>query len=194
MMDKTNQDPQKLMRLAKSGDKEAFDQIYEIYFVPVFRYLYARTKNKECAQDLSQEVFFKAFRKISLFKVSKAHPLSFFFTIARNTLIDYYRKKKDILIDDENLVFGNIADKNQEMAKKQLFSNDDRLVYGLIDQLPPSYQEVIRLKYIEDLTNNEIASRLGKSGDNVRQIHCRALKKLRKILNTSKNYEKNFYK
>ncbi|KKU85720.1 MAG: hypothetical protein UY14_C0015G0015 [Parcubacteria group bacterium GW2011_GWA1_47_9] len=65
---KPENDLKQLMQLAKNGDTEAFGRLYELYFTPVYRYIYLRTKNKEEAEDLSQAVFVKVFKSIGAFR------------------------------------------------------------------------------------------------------------------------------
>jgi RNA polymerase sigma-70 factor (ECF subfamily) len=66
--DNLQNDPKILMQLAKSGDTEAFSRLYELYFIPVFRYIYFRVKDKEEANDLTQIVFLKVFSSLPNFK------------------------------------------------------------------------------------------------------------------------------
>ena len=87
-------DAKELMRLAKDGDSEAFGLLYSKYFVPVFRYIYLRLKNKEEAEDLAQTVFLRVYKSLTRFRDQGKEPLAYFFTIARNAIIDYWRKKK----------------------------------------------------------------------------------------------------
>jgi len=88
--------PEKLMERAKNGDAEAFSRLYEIYFAPVFHYIYLRVKDKETAEDLMQDIFLKIFRSIRNYQKEGISPLAYFFTVARNRVIDYWRKKKEI--------------------------------------------------------------------------------------------------
>jgi len=175
--DKPEKDPKQLMQLAKNGDTEAFGQLYELYFKPVYRYIYLRTKSKEEAEDLSQVVFIKIFKSIGGFQEQNKQPLAYFFTIARNTVIDHWRKKKDIL-----------TDKPPETLSAESFENPQRLidqkstaqaVYQAIENLTEEQQEVIILKFINDLSTTEIAKILDKKEDAVRQTQCRALKILK---------------
>ena len=92
-------DPWLLMKLAKEGESEAFSQLYELYFVPVFRYIFFRVQQKETAEDLTQTVFLKAYKAAERFPTEGKNPLAYFFAIAKNTTKDYYRKKKDISQD-----------------------------------------------------------------------------------------------
>ena len=175
-------DPKILMQSAKSGDTEAFSQLYELYFTPVFRYIYFRVKNKEEANDLSQTVFFKVFRSLPNFQEKNKSPLAYFFTVARNTVIDYWRAKKEISFNDLENVFGQMPDKTDnplELIKKKEIGWTIRRA---VKQLTDDQQEVITLKFINEMPNKEIAALLEKTEEAVRQLQCRALKALREIL------------
>ncbi len=108
------QNPKSLIESAKKGDRRAFDKLYELYFTPVYRYVYLRVKDKSEVELIAQDVFIKVYKSLSTYEVKTASPLSYFFTVARNTIIDYWRKnrhqvsygKEDVLIqipDKEDL-------------------------------------------------------------------------------------------
>lgn len=175
-------DPETLMRLAKSGDAEAFGRLYELYFAPVFRYIYFRVRNKEEANDLTQKVFLKVFCSLPNFRDQNKSPLAYFFVVARNAAIDYWKAKKEISVDDSENAFGQIPDKANnpiELVEKQETS---QALYRAVNQLTDDQQEVIVLKFINEMPNKEIAALLGKTEEAVRQLQCRAIKALRQIL------------
>jgi len=118
-------------------------------------------------------------------------PLSYFFTVARNTVFDFYKKKKDLVIgensgDDEMPnIFEKLADENPNPLESIEISEKKKSIISMIGSLEGSQKEVVYLKFIEDLSNPEIARILDKSEDAVRQIQSRALRKL-KVLFTEK--------
>jgi RNA polymerase sigma-70 factor (ECF subfamily) len=175
--------PEELMEKAAAGDKEAFSLLYKEYFVPIFRYIYLRLRDTETAEDLAQNVFVKVFKKIKFYKNKNRPPLAYFFTVARNNLIDHWRRNKNAapleLTDEALLVSG---DHGREM--------DDRMgkerIKKILDCLPEDQKEAMILKYINELDNKEISFILKKKEDAVRQLHCRALKKIRQYFNSDK--------
>lgn len=170
-----------LMRLAKKGDADAFAKIYEAYFVPVFRYVYLRVKSRQDAEDLTQIVFLKVYQAVSRFEERNVSPLAYFFIVARNTVIDHWRKKKEIFLENTEMERevartppaaenpGDIVQKNQNL---------DMLHQG-IQELTEEQQNVIILKFINDLSNKEVGKIMQRSDEAVRQLQCRALKALR---------------
>lgn len=187
--DNFQNDPKILMQMAKSGDTDAFGRLYELYFVPVFRYIYFRVKNKEEANDLAQTVFLKVFRSLSSFREQNKSPLAYFFTVAKNTVIDRWRTKKEVLLDDPESVFGQIPDKTSNPLELVENEETDHAVRRAIEQLTDDQQEIIVLKFINEKPNKEIAAFLGKTEEAVRQLQCRALRVLRQILKSQDLYE-----
>lgn len=174
---KKENNPLLLMRLAKNGDQNAFSQIYELYFVPVFRYIFLRVQNKSDAENLAQDVFLKAYKNIDNFHEKNKEPLTLFFTIARNTVIDFWKKKKEILIEDGD---GLIESKDPlEMIKK---SDDWQRIILALKKLSEDQQEAISLKFISGLSNKEISQLLEKSEESIRQLQSRGLRILRGYL------------
>lgn len=175
-------DPGILMHLAKDGDPDAFGQLYTLYFTPVFRYIYARVSNKDDANDLAQVVFLKAYQSITRFHDQNKPPLAYFFTISRNSVIDYWRKKKDIPFSDiENTIIGlpDTAQSPHDAAEKKSMA---QTIHQTLLQLTDEQQEVIVMRFINEMSNKEIAELLGKTEEAIRQLQCRAIKSLRQKL------------
>lgn len=173
--------PKDLIEKAKSGDNEAFGVLYEQYYLPIFRYIHFRIKKKEDTQDLVQIVFLKVYESIERYEDRGKDPLSFFFTVARTTVIDYLRRKKDLPL------YENVDIKTEDGPEEYAETNEQaELVNQSIQGLNEDQKEVILLKFMAELPNNEIATQIGKSEESVRQIQHRALeilkKKLKKLL------------
>ena len=88
-----------------------FDYIYSKYFTPLYRYCLSQTKNKEAAEDIIQNVFLKVLKK---FPPNQLPPLPYFFTITRNTIIDYWKKKKEIVVDISTVPFTSLIDEKDD--------------------------------------------------------------------------------
>ena len=170
-----------LILRAKNGEKAAFAEIYRDYFTPVCRYLYVRTGHKAAAEDLAQIVFLKVYLAISRFEFSAEKKLlPYFFTVARNTVIDYYRRKKIPAVDADRL--WDLADPGQNGEEQIIKQEQKKEILAALRELNFEQQEAIINKYLNGLANNEIAKILGKTEAAVRQLQCRGLKKLRIIL------------
>lgn len=172
-------DPKVLMRLAKEGDVNAFAKIYEMYFVPVFRYIRLRVKDTQEAEDLTQTVFLKVYQSTSLFQIQNKSPLAYFFTVARNTVIDHWRKKKDVLLEDveKAVVEASSATEGPEILAQK---NEIAVALGnAMKELTEEQQSAIIFKFINEISNKEISKIMEKSEEAVRQLQCRAIKALR---------------
>jgi len=184
MSDKQNGDPQTLMLLAKEGDREAYGALYEQFFTPVFRYIYRRTQDRETAEDLAQTVFLKIFQSVKNFTDQGISPLAYFFATARNAVIDFGKKKKEVTLDDSES--GQIeieADKSENPDVKMKQKDMQKDLEIALRTLPADQREALSLRFLSGLKNAEISVVMKKSEESIRQSQCRALQTLRK--NTS---------
>lgn len=161
---------------------ERFEELYERFFTPVFRYVLLRVKNRAEAEDLAQTVFMKAYQANPPGKGGQELSLNYFFTVARNTVIDHWRKKKDVVVDDPDEAFENIPD-TETPEGDAMRGEANMAVRQALQLVSPSEQEVLILKFMNELSTKEIAKLLGKSEVAVRQLQSRGLKALRAHLN-----------
>lgn len=181
-MDPDFDDPQEIIRQAKKGDRKAFERLYKMYYVPIFRYIYLRIRNKQETEDIVQEVFMKIYGSIESYQDQGKDSLAYFFTIARNKVIDSYRKKKNVSLD-ENLVVFEQLESHYDNPEELFEQNENaRIVNLAIQSLNDTQKEVVIMKYINGLSNNQIAQILGRKEDAIRQIQHRALKVLKQRL------------
>lgn len=165
-----------LISQAQNLDQDAFSKLYRDYITPVFRFLYVRTGNRDLAHDLAHTVFIKAFEVKDIFIKS---PQAWLLSIARNTLIDYWRKKKELpLSDQESFVADDRVPIEDSIDVAQKFSRVRRALSRLSDD----QQEIITLKFIEGLDNNTISYVTKKSQTAIRSLQYRALSQLRELL------------
>lgn len=167
-----------LFKQARLGNQSSFDELYNLYLTPVYRYIFLKTGHKQTTEDICQIVFIKAYENINKLK-SYEKPLAWFFTIARNAVIDHYRNRSN----KETLEF-----KPETLEIPSFFSPPEKeidrniTIKKLADalaQLPSDQNEVMVLKFLKDLNHREIAEILEKSPEAVRQLQCRAIKNLK---------------
>ncbi len=183
---KHNETVKALFEKAQKGDHEAFSSVYHDYYAPIYRYLYLRTNDKDTTQDLCQEVFLKGYQSMSSFVLTSTNPIAYFYTIARNTLIDFYRKKElDIVSRNDSLETLPSLTRNAE--EECILKEETRALYESIAELTEDQREVITLKCIEGLSTKEIAALLDKQEDAIRQLQVRGLRSLGSLLR--KKYE-----
>ncbi|MDB5160503.1 MAG: polymerase sigma factor SigX [Candidatus Saccharibacteria bacterium] len=171
--------PRKSLPYRDEGNShEEFGKIYEVNQPLIFRFMFWRTKDEMLAEDLTSHVFEKAWRTRASFVGGSAK--AWIFRIARTTLIDYWRKQKDVDVED---TFFDERGQEQptldELAEQSL--TKDRLRVA-IATLPYDMRRVVELRFIQGKNVRHIAKELDLTEANVRVLQYRALQKLRKGL------------
>jgi RNA polymerase sigma-70 factor (ECF subfamily) len=174
-----------LVEKVQAGQTAAFGEIYNLYFEKVYRFIFYRVSHKELAEDLAEEVFIKIHKKINSVKESQAFE-GWMYQIARNTVIDYYRSKKTLVSLDD---IENTLEYETNIVDSLNLQSHQKILLKFLNQLPPDQQTVIKLKFLENLDNPEIAAILKKSEGAIRVIQHRALTQLQ---NLAKGLEKPF--
>jgi len=165
---------------AKQGDSEAFAYLYNTYLTPLYRFIYFRVKNTQDAEDLTQTVFIKAWEAIGSYEDKGYSFSSWLYTIARNTVTDYWKKKKPILVADPKETFGHIADTKENSHEKMANRELQEEIIHHIQTLSEEQQTILILKFMSERTNEEIEEITGKRQDAIRALQYRALKTLKK--------------
>ena len=168
-----------LVQQAKYGDSTAFSHLYDYYLTPIFRFIYFRVGTKEDAEDITQHVFLKAWNALGDFEHEGKSFSAWLYRIARNTTIDYWRKKKSISIDPAADIFLKQQDPRNNPAEAASQKEEAEIIRNSLYMLNEDQQTIITLKFIEGLSNVEISSITGKSEGAIRQAQSRGLKALR---------------
>jgi len=168
----------RLVKRAISGDFEAFGEIYSIFLDRIYRYVFYQVKNKMTAEDITEEVFIKAWNAIGSCKGREKTFSAWLYRIAHNRVIDNFRsQEKEQSIDMETIA--ELSHPELEVEKE---IDHHKLLNG-IAELPQNQKQVIILKFIEGLDNSEIGQIMGKNQGAIRILQMRALAKLRDRLN-----------
>ncbi len=165
---------------SQRGDKEAFGELYDIYLKPIFRYVYFKVGNREDAEDLTEQVFLKAWQYIDKYNSKKSFFSSWLYIIAKNQVIDHYRQNKKNIELEDWLKETHIQPEGQAKVEQELLQ---KKIFKKIKKLPEKQQEIIILKFFENLSNKEIAKIVNKPEGAIRILQYRALKKLKLIIN-----------
>ena len=157
---------------------EEFGRLYEIYLPKIYQYARYRVADRDAAEDLTADIFNRALDGFTRFNPQKASFSTWIFSIARNTIIDYYRKhaKEMRLIRDTEPENAISSDSPEEKVSR---SEEITRLRECISKLNENEQELISLKFSGGITNREIARITGLSESNVGTILCRAIRKLR---------------
>jgi RNA polymerase sigma-70 factor (ECF subfamily) len=172
----------------RSHDREAFVKAYDDNIKDIHRFVYFKIGKKEEADDLSSMIFLKAWNHIQNNTLEDAKTLrALLYKIARNTIIDFYRdsgNKINASLDDENRPIDIMAegeDQIDQQAKIDQAANLS-LIKSKLPLLKEEYRELIIMKFINDLSLEEISDISGKSRGSVRVSLHRALNALRELV------------
>lgn len=150
-----------LVERSQEGDQEAFAQLYEVFVDPIYRYVVFRVKNED-AEDIVENIFLRVWEKMGKYEKRKNVAFSaWIFRIAHNMVVDYYRSGDR---STEELPV-EVVDDNREHNPLFVAQNsfDRELLKKALAKLKEPYREVIVHKFINDLSNTEVAAILGKS-------------------------------
>ncbi len=167
-----------LVRDAKLGNTDAFAKLYDYYVNPIYRYVYYKV-NREDALDITESIFLKIWENLKSYRKIKGTFSSWVFKIAHNLIVDHYRLQRQYIpIDDLNLPDEKRESDPSARAQEAL---DQENLKRALSQLKKKYQQIILLRYVNDLELSEIAKIMKKSEGSLRVLKFRALQALRKV-------------
>lgn len=158
-----------------TGSAKEFTRHYEEHKNSIFNYLLYRVAfKKDTAEDLTSEIFLKAFEHFDSY--DRARPFkTWIFAIAHNHLVNYYAGRKETLPLDEAVELVKKSSEGDNLDEKMLIGN----IFGLVEKLPANQRDLIIMRYVNDLSNQEIAEILGKEEGAVRTGLSRAITAIR---------------
>lgn len=171
---------EKLIKQAIGGDSSAFGALYDRYQAMIYRFVLVKVGRREEAEDITHQVFLSAWTNVRSYK-HRGYPFSsWLYQIARNQVIDHYRANKNDIslekMDPEYFVLPATA--QFDLGTKLEIEK----VRAAIQALKPDYQDVIIMRFIEDVSLKETATILKKTEGAVKLIQHRAIKELKKML------------
>lgn len=173
-----------IIQLVLQGDKKAYAMLIERYQHFVFTLVKRMAENHEDAEEITQDVFVKAYHSLSGYSGGSKFS-TWLYTIARNATLSHLRKHKIATTSDVEL---KITDHSTEQALDR--KNNKALINAAINQLTPTDAQILTLFYLHEQTIDEIAQVLDMTISNVKVKLYRSRKKLKEILD--KNYRNEF--
>lgn len=184
-MEITSQIIQQHIEKAKKGDQVAFTFLLDFFWNEVYGFMLKRTENEADTEDIVIETFAKAFDRIATYNPEYAFN-TWLIAIAKNVHIDLLRKKRSSLFveitDEEDQQAYNVADSSPSPEDKLIKEQNLSSLLECIKKLKPQYQEVIQLRYFQELSYQEIADQLTEPLNNVKVKLLRAKKLLSEII------------
>ena len=168
-----------LIDKAIAGDGNAFGRLYDMHVDRVYRHIYYRVGNTEDTEDLTHQVFLKAWQAIDKYRKTASPFIAWLIRISHNLVIDFYRSRKSEAYIDFEIVDDKPDTDPQQIVETQFNQQEMRKA---ILKLKGDQQQVILMRFIEDFSYGEIAAALGKSEGAIRVILHRGLAKLKTIL------------
>lgn len=162
------------------SSRKIFSDIYDRYVTKIYRFIFLKVGDQQTAEDLTSEVFLRAWRVVQKKPKAVTNMQAFIYQIARNLLVDHYRQKAQAqLVSAEELV---IPDLEQDVEARMAIQSDMEAVRTALANLKEEYREAIVWYYLDELSAPEIAKITGKSEESIRVTIHRALNALREHL------------
>jgi RNA polymerase sigma-70 factor (ECF subfamily) len=165
-------------------DAEAFGKLYQQYVRRIYNYLYRHTGNQTEAEDLTSRTFYRALRGIHGYKDKGGSFQAWLFRIAHNLVVNWYRdqSRHQVVSLEVTSDHAGQAVHRDEPHEKIVRTERQELVARLIDQLPEIRKTLLILKFVEKMSNEEIAKVLGKTEGAIKSLYHRTLLDLRETL------------
>lgn len=177
-------DDKQLMILVQNGDEFAFRRLFDRYKRPILSYIKNLSLELEVAEEITHEVFLKVYRKRESFD-PQFQFTTWLWTIARNTSLDYLRKKKDILFDDiyhkgedGSSFIDDIGSDDKEIEATFIEQQDAEVLARCLDKLIANQKEALMLRVYSELDYDQIALAMKISVSSVKSLIHRAKKNL----------------
>jgi RNA polymerase sigma-70 factor (ECF subfamily) len=176
----------------RSPDLEKIEKLINDYQKEIINFHFRLVGNRFDAEDLAQETFIKAYKKLNTLK-NPEKTRSWLYSIARNTVVDFFRKNKNREVGQSSALLENIAqatatDLQDYAAEREISKELERF----IDKLVKEDRAIIRLLYYEGFTYKEIVKLLNINENTLKSRLHRARKVLLEMIRTSKVFEKSF--
>jgi RNA polymerase sigma-70 factor (ECF subfamily) len=179
-------DSKRLVTRYQAGEKGAFEELYLRYFEPIYTYARVALAEHHAAEDVTQQVFVRALPALERYELRAGVPFrGWLFAIARNTVIDALREQHSLKPEPsdrlELLREQDGALRDPDLSDRLSWLSD-REISMFVERLPLAQRQVLVLRFMLDLSGQEIAQVMGRSHLSVRQLQVRAVATLRRRL------------
>ncbi len=172
--------PDPLLDRARNWDKQALTEIYDRYAPAIYRYVYRRLGREAVAQEIAAETFHRLLGALKNGGGPNRHLSGWLYRVAHNLVVDFYRGEPE----EPNASLDQVQLMAEDSSGETLIIQDEevnRLRAGL-RRLTPLQQQVLTLRFLEELSLKETAGILEKTAGAVKGLQYRAVQSLRRIL------------
>ncbi len=173
---------------AKKGDEMSYTFLLNLFWKDIYRFILKKNNNENETEDLTIRTFAKAFDKLNSFNDDYEFK-TWLISIANNLFIDQYRKKKTetVSLHKEASEIYKIEDVEPTPVDQLIIEQNLAQLLAYIKQLKPHYQEMINLRFFQEMSYKEMAKELNEPMNNIKVKLLRAKKLLAEIINTAKS-------
>ena len=175
------------LKQAAAGDKEAFGALYERYVRRIYNYIFYRTGQTAEAEDLTAKVFFRAYNHIGSYQNTGVPFSAWLYRIAHNLVANWHRdnsRKKEVMLEDEPQIVHKGDHPETAVVKVQQVDT----LFNVIRTLTSDRQQLLILKFVDQLSNAEIGIIMGRSEGAIKSLYHRTLANLKGEL-ANEDYE-----
>ena len=169
-----------LIKNAKEGDAEAFAKLYDTYVDQVYRFVFYRVQDDQTAEDLTAQVFFKAWDSLGRYQMRGLPFGAWLLRITRNAVIDYYRTHKETISLESSAK--SEPDPATNVAKEVERRLEAEWLRAALQRLTEDQRQVLTLRFIEGLSTKEVAQVMEKRPGAIRALQMRGLQALADII------------
>lgn len=168
-----------LVLQATKHDHRAFVQLYDRFVDRIYRYVYFKVGSSTDAEDLTAQVFLRAWEAIGKYQVTGRPFTAWLYRIAHNLIVDHHRARRETVSLEETSPLEAPGTSLEEITQQHVNSE---LLRQALRRLTPDQQEVLLLRFLEGYSVAEVAQMMGRSRGAIRTLQHRALAALNRVL------------
>ncbi|MEM6604009.1 MAG: sigma-70 family RNA polymerase sigma factor [Pseudomonadota bacterium] len=169
-----------ITEIGQNHDKDAYKRVFKEFYPRVKSYLASLGIDHEKLDDIAQDVMTTIWRKAHQYDVSKAAPVTWIFTIARNRYIDACIRKKNHNFTEQDASYFMVEFEDPDVSYSRL--NNQEIIQDMLKKLPETQLELVKMAYFKDYSHREISEIMGWPLGTVKSRLRVALQKMKKLL------------
>ena len=181
--DPMSYDNERDLVIAAKVNPEAFGELYEKYVTRIYNYHYRHTSSRTEAEDLTSRTFYRALRSLQSYRETGAPFQAWLFRIAHNLVVNWYRDRQNrptvsIDVEDAPLLISSIVSPEAWVSTAET----QQKLLDVVESLPEDRKTLIVLKFVDHMSNAEIAEVLGRTEGAIKALYHRTLISLKRAM------------